>query len=55
MTVGDLAWFEDSPLLDSIRDEPRFIAFIEKIKAVKADQLAELEAGLTLEHIGDAE
>ena len=53
MYAGDLAWFEDSPLLDSIRDEPRFIAFVEKVKATNAAMLAELNTGLTLEDIMD--
>ena len=45
------AWLEDSPLLDSIRDEPRFIAALEKVKADNARMLAELEAGITIESI----
>ncbi len=48
-----LGWFEDSPLLDSIRDEPRFVATVEKVKADNAAMLAELDAGLTLEDIID--
>ena len=52
---GDLAWFEDSPLLDSIRDEPRFRAVVEKVNAANAAMLAELNAGLTLEDIMDEE
>ena len=50
---GDLAWFEDSPLLDSIRDEPRFIAVVDQVKADNAAMLAELNGGLTLEDIMD--
>ncbi len=53
-SVG-LGWFEDSPLLDSIRDEPRFIAVLEQVKADNAAMLAELNAGLTLEDIMDEE
>ena len=45
----DLGWFEDSPLLDSIRNEPKFVAAVKKVKAENAAMLAELEAGLTLE------
>jgi len=51
--AGDLAWFEDSPLLDSIRDEPRFKAVVEKVNAANAAMLTELNAGLTLEDIMD--
>ncbi len=51
--AGDLAWFEDSPILDSIRDEPRFKAVVEKVTAANAAMLAELNAGLTLEDIMD--
>jgi TolB-like protein/DNA-binding winged helix-turn-helix (wHTH) protein len=50
---GDLGWFEDSPLLDSIRDEPRFIAVVDQVKADNAAMLAELNGGLTLEDIMD--
>ena len=53
--AGDLAWFEDSPLLDSIRDEPRFIAVVDKVKADNAAMLAELNSGLMLEYIMDEE
>ncbi len=53
--AGDLLWFEDSPLLDSIRDEPRFKAVVEKVNAANAAMLAELNAGLTLEDIMDEE
>ena len=53
--IGDLVWFEDSPLLDSIRDEPRFKAVVEKVNAANAAMLAELNAGLTLEDIMDEE
>lgn len=52
---GDLGWFEDSPLLDSIRDEPRFKAVVEKVNAANAAMLAEIDAGLTLEDIMDEE
>ena len=45
------AWFEDSPLLDSIRDKPRFIAALETVKADNARMLAELEAGISIESI----
>ena len=51
-SVGE-GWFEDSPLLDSIRDEPRFIAAVAKVKAENAAMLAELNDGLTLEDIKD--
>ena len=51
-SVG-LGWFEDSPLLDSIRDEPQFIAAVDKVKADNAAMLAALNAGLTLEDIID--
>lgn len=47
-----VGWLED-PLLDSIRDEPRFIAVMDKIKADNAAMLAELKAGLTLDDIMD--
>lgn len=50
---GDMAWFEDSPLLDSIRAESRFIAVVEQVKADNAAMLAELNAGLKLEDIMD--
>ena len=40
-------WFEDSPLLDSIRDEPRFIELLDKVKTDNARMLAELNAGET--------
>ena len=49
----DLGWFEDSPLLDSIRDEPRFIAAVEMVKADNAAMLAEINAGLSLKDIID--
>ncbi len=52
---GDLGWFEDSPLLDSIRDEPRFKAVVEKVNAANSAMLAELTVGLTLEDIMDEE
>jgi tetratricopeptide (TPR) repeat protein len=52
-SVG-LGWFEDSPLLDSIRDEPRFIAAVEKVKADNAAMLAELNAGPIARSIGKA-
>jgi TolB-like protein len=45
------AWLEDSPLLDSIRDEPRFIAALDKVKADNARMLAELEAGISIDSI----
>lgn len=54
-SYGDFGWFEDNPMLDSIRDEPRFIAVINAIKADNARMLAELNAGLTLEDIMDEE
>ena len=50
-----LFWFEDNPILDSIRDEPRFIAALDFVKADNARMLAELRAGLTLEDIIDEE
>jgi len=50
-----LFWFEDNPMLDSIRDEPRFIAALDFVKADNARMLAELRAGLTLEDIMDEE
>ena len=50
-----LFWFEDNPILDSIRDEPRFIAALDFVKADNARMLAELRAGLTLEDIMDEE
>jgi hypothetical protein len=53
--AGDLLWFEDSPILDSIRDEPRFKAVVEKVNAANAAMLTELNAGLTLEDIMDEE
>ena len=46
-------WFEDSPLMDSIRGEPRFIAAVNKVKADNAAMLAELNGGLTLQDIID--
>ena len=46
-------WFEDSPLLDSIRDEPRFIAAVKRVTDDNAAMLAELNAGLTLEDFRD--
>ena len=46
-------WFDDSPILDSIRDEPRFIAGLDFVKTENAAMLAELEAGLKLEDILD--
>ena len=49
----DFGWFEDSPLLDSIRDDPRFVAELDKVKADNAAMLAELNAGLTLDDIID--
>jgi tetratricopeptide (TPR) repeat protein len=51
--AGDLVWFEDSPLLDSIRHEPRFKAVVDRVNAANATMLAELNAGLTLEDIMD--
>lgn len=51
--VGDLARFEDSPIWDSIRDEARFKAVVEKVNAANAAMLAELNAGLRLEDIMD--
>ena len=50
---GDYGWLEDNPALDSIREEPRFIAILDKIKADNARMLAELNAGLSLEDIMD--
>lgn len=44
-------WFEDNPILDSIRNEPRFIAALDFVKAENAAMLAELQAGLTLNDI----
>jgi TolB-like protein len=44
-------WFEDNPILDSIRDEPRFIATLNRIKADNAAMLAELNAGLSVEYV----
>ena len=38
-------------MLDSIREEPRFIATLDKIKAENAAMLAELNAGLSIEDI----
>ena len=49
-SVG-IGWFEDSPLLDSIRNDPRFIAALERVKADNAAMLAEINGGLTLEDI----
>ena len=46
-------WLEDNPLIDSIRNEPRFIAALDFVKAENAAMLAELQAGLTLEDIAD--
>ena len=51
-SVG-FGWLEDSPLLDSIRDEPRFIAVLERIEAENAAMLTELEHGLALGDIRD--
>ena len=51
-SVG-FAWFEDSPLLNNVRDEPRFITLLEQVKADNAAMLAELNAGLTVEVILD--
>jgi tetratricopeptide (TPR) repeat protein len=44
-------WFEDNPILDSIRDEPRFITTLDRIKADNAAMLAELNAGLSVEDV----
>ena len=44
-------WFEDNPILDSIREEPRFITILEKIKADNAAMLSELNAGLSIEDV----
>ena len=46
-SVG-FGWLEDSPLLDSIRNNPRFIAALEKVEAENAAMLADLEGGLRL-------
>lgn len=46
--------FEDNPILDSVRDNPRFIETLNFVKADNARMLAELEAGLTLEDIINA-
>jgi len=46
-------WLEDNPLIDSIRNEPRFIAALDFVKAENAAMLAQLQAGLTLEDIAD--
>lgn len=45
--------FDDNPILDSLRDEPRFIATLEFVKAENAAMLAELNAGLSIEDILD--
>ena len=49
--AGDRGWFEDNPMLDSIRDEPRFITFASRLKADNARMLEEYRAGLTVEDI----
>jgi len=43
--------FEDYPLLDPMRDHPRFIALLDRVKSTLAAQKAELDAGLTIEEI----
>ena len=47
----DWAWFEDSPLLDSIRDEPRYQQILQRVKDDNARMLAELRAGLSREDV----
>ena len=47
----DWAWFEDSPLLDSIRDEPRFQQTLQRVKDDNARMLEELRGGLTREDV----
>ena len=41
--------------MDSIRDEPRFKAVVDRVNAANAAMLAKLNAGLTLEDIMDEE
>jgi len=48
---GDWGWFEDNPMLDSIRNEPRFKAVVAKVKADHARMLAEYRAGIDLDDI----
>jgi hypothetical protein len=52
---GDYGWFEDNPMLDRIRDEPRFIAVVEEVKARNARMLEEYRAGLSLDDFIDEE
>ena len=52
---GDYGWFEDNPMLDSIRDEPRFKAVVAKVKADNARMLAEYRAGISRDEIIDEE
>jgi hypothetical protein len=44
----DWGWFEDSPLLDSVRDHPKFIATLERVKADNARMLKELDEGISI-------
>ena len=55
---GDRGWFEDNPMLDSIRNDPRFIEFSQKVEADNARMLEAYRAGLTeeaiiAEHLGE--
>lgn len=47
----DYGWFEDSALLDSIRNEPRFVETLQRVKDDNARMLAELRAGLTRDEV----
>lgn len=48
---GDRGWFEDNPMFDSIRDEPRFITFVGKVETANAKMLEEYRAGLAIDDI----
>ena len=50
-TYGDTGWFEDNPMLDSIRNEPRFQAIAMKVKADSAAMLAAYKAGISPDDI----
>lgn len=47
----DWGWFEDSPLLDSVRNQPRFIATLERVKADNERMRRELERGISIDEI----
>jgi len=50
---GDWGWFEDNPMLDSIRDKPRFKVIVARIQADNAKLLAEYRAGISRDDIID--